>query len=164
MIPKKYIILTLLPAMIWIGTLIYLNQQNKKTVQVSDPKGDLHLDGMVLMDKYCFACHHPEMSGGHAGRTGPPMFKVREHYFREGISREDFVNPIIAYVQHPDQEKSKMPGAIRNFGLMPPLTIDQEELERIVNYIYEHDLSSEEWKDNWRQFKKQTEANADSSK
>jgi hypothetical protein len=155
MITKKHIILSLLPVVLWIGILLYLNRDDKEKTLPLLQNSEQNLDGMVLMDKYCFACHHPEMSGGHAGRTGPPMFKVREHYFREGISRKDFVDPIFEYVQHPSQDKSKMPGAIRNFGLMPPLVIPKEELAIIVDYIYDHDLSSEEWKDGWRQFKKQ---------
>jgi hypothetical protein len=48
-----------------------------------------------------------------------------------------------------------MPGAIRNFGLMPPLPIDQKDLASIVNYIYDHDLASEEWINEWEEFKKQ---------
>jgi hypothetical protein len=35
------------------------------------------------------------------------------------------------------------------------LVIPKEELAIIVDYIYDHDLSSEEWKDGWKQFKKQ---------
>lgn len=154
MITKKQIILSLLPALLWIGILFYFNQEKKKEIHIPLQKTEQNLDGMVLMDRYCFACHHPEMTGGHAGRTGPPIFKVREHYFREGMAREDFVDPIVAYVQHPDQDKSKMPGAIRNFGLMPPLSIDQRDLAIIVNYIYDHDLSSQEWISEWREFKK----------
>jgi hypothetical protein len=154
MITKKQIILSLLPALLWIGILFYFNQEKKKEIHIPLQKTEQNLDGMVLMDRYCFACHHPEMTGGHTGRTGPPIFKVREHYFREGMAREDFVDPIVAYVQHPDQDKSKMPGAIRNFGLMPPLSIDQRDLAIIVNYIYDHDLSSQEWISEWREFKK----------
>jgi hypothetical protein len=164
MITKKQIILSLLPALLWIGILFYFNQEKKKEIHIPLQKTEQNLDGMVLMDRYCFACHHPEMTGGHAGRTGPPIFKVREHYFREGMAREDFVDPIVAYVQHPDQDKSKMPGAIRNFGLMPPLSIDQRDLAIIVNYIYDHDLSSQEWISEWREFKKQTESKANTSK
>lgn len=163
MITKKQIILSLLPALLWVVILFYFNQEKKKEIHIPLQKTEQNLDGMVLMDRYCFACHHPEMTGGHAGRTGPPIFKVREHYFREGMAREDFVDPIVAYVQHPDQDKSKMPGAIRNFRLMPPLSIDQKDLAIIVNYIYDHDLSSHEWISKWREFKKQTESKANIS-
>jgi hypothetical protein len=155
MITKKQIILSLLPALLWIATLLYLHQKNKKEIQSQLQTTEQNVNGMVLMDKYCFACHHPGMEIGPAGRTAPPMFKVREHYFRPGMAREDFVLPIISYVQEPSQDKSKMPGAIRNFGLMPPLVIPKEELAIIVDYIYDHDLSSEEWNEEWTEYKKQ---------
>jgi hypothetical protein len=155
MISKRLILLSLLPAFLWIGILLYLHQNKKNEVHIELQNSEQNLEGMVLMDRYCFACHHPGMGGGPSGRTGPPMFRVREHYFREGMGREEFVEPIIAYVQHPSQDKSKMPGAIRNFGLMPPLPIDQKDLASIVNYIYDHNLASEEWINEWKEFKKQ---------
>lgn len=155
MVTKKQIILSLLPALLWIGILFYFNQEKKKEIPIPLHKTNQDLEGMVLMDRYCFACHHPGMGQGPATRIGPPMFRVREHYFREGMGRDEFVEPIIAYVQHPSQDKSKMPGAIRNFGLMPPLSIDQKDLALIVNYIYDHDLSSEEWNKEWTEYKKQ---------
>lgn len=154
MITKRLIILSLLPALLWIGILLYMHQNNKNEVPIQLQKSEQNLDGLVLMDQYCFACHHPGMRGGPAGRTAPPIFRVREHYLREGMAREEFVDPIIAYVQHPSQDKSKMPGAIRNFGLMPPLSVDQKDLTTIVNYMYDHDLASEGWNEEWRQFKK----------
>jgi len=155
MITKRLIILSLLPALLWIGILFYLHQYKKNEIPIQLQKSEQDLEGLVLMDKYCFACHHPGMGQGPASRTGPPMFRVREHYFKEGMAREEFVEPIIAYVQHPSQDKSKMPGAIRNFGLMPPLSIDQKDLSLIVNYIFDHDLTSEEWINEWKEFKKQ---------
>jgi hypothetical protein len=42
---------------------------------------------------------------------------------------------------------------------MPPLVIPQEDLELIVNYIYENDLSSEAWKKEWSAFKENTLTN-----
>lgn len=144
-----------MPALLWIGLLFYFNQDKKKEIPISLQKTEQDVDGMVLMDRYCFACHHPGMGQGPAARIGPPMFRVREHYFREGMKREEFVEPIIAFVQHPGQGKSKMPGAIRNFGLMPALSIDEKDLSIIVSYIYDHDLASEEWITEWMQFKDQ---------
>ena len=111
------------------------------------------IKGLKLMSQYCLSCHNPDMGGGHASRLGPPIFKVREHYYREGISKEEFTSSILNFVKNPSEDKTKMRGAIRNFGLMPPLVIPQEDLELIVNYIYENDLSSEAWKKEWNAFK-----------
>lgn len=111
------------------------------------------IKGLKIISQYCLSCHNPDMGGGHASRLGPPIFKVREHYFRDGISKEEFTSSILNFVKNPSQDKSKMQGAVRNFGLMPPLVIPQEDLELIVNYIYENDLSSEAWKKEWDVFK-----------
>lgn len=111
------------------------------------------IKGLKLISQHCLSCHNPDMGGGHASRLGPPIFKVREHYYREGISKEEFTASMLSFVKSPSQDKTKMYGAVKNFGLMPPLVIPQEDLELIVNYIYENDLSSEAWKKEWDVFK-----------
>lgn len=120
--------------------------------EISSGKTD-DIKGLKLMSQYCLSCHNPDMGGGHDSRLGPPIFKVREHYFRDGISKEEFTSSILNFVKNPSLNKSKMQGAVRNFGLMPPLVIPQEDLELIVNYIYENDLSSVAWKKEWDVFK-----------
>lgn len=117
------------------------------------------IKGLKLMAQHCLSCHNPDMGGGHASRLGPPIFKVREHYFREGISKEEFTASMLSFVKNPSQEKTKMYGAVKNFGLMPPIVIPKEDLELIVNYIYDNDLSSEAWKKEWNTFKETRQTN-----
>lgn len=119
--------------------------------EISSGKID-DIKGLKLMSQYCLSCHNPDMGGGHDSRLGPPIFKVREHYYREGISKEEFTSGMLNFVKNPSEDKTKMKGAVRNFGLMPPLTIPQEELELIINYIYDNDLSSDVWKKEWVSF------------
>ncbi|ERM83328.1 hypothetical protein P872_15915 [Rhodonellum psychrophilum GCM71 = DSM 17998] len=124
-----------------------------KTPEISSGKSD-NLKALKLLDQNCLSCHNPDMTGGHASRLAPPIFKVREHYYREDITKEEFTASILNFVKNPSEDKTKMRGAIRNFGLMPSLVIPQEDLELIVNYIYDNDLSSEAWKIDWDTFKK----------
>jgi hypothetical protein len=86
-------------------------------------------------------------------RTAPPLFMVRRHYFKNDISKEDFVNKIIRFVNNPTENNSIMPGAVRNFGLMPKQAFKEENLQAIASYIFENDFESEEWKEKWKEFK-----------
>lgn len=108
---------------------------------------------LKMIAQQCFTCHSPDTGGGKESRLGPPMHKVREHYYKEGIKKEDFIKDVVTFIQNPNEEKSKMKGAIRNFGLMPNIYVDQDDAKLIAAYIFENDLSSEEWKKQWEAFK-----------
>jgi len=106
---------------------------------------------LTLMQNYCFACHTPDM--GIDKRLGPPMFRIREHYYTENISKQEFVDKVVRFAMNPSQSNSIMPGAIRNFGLMPKQVFKKEDLEIIAGYIYDNDISTDEWYASWEEFK-----------
>jgi hypothetical protein len=57
---------------------------------------------LELMVSLCFTCHHPDH--GTSPRLAPPMFKVREHYYKNGIGRDEFVSRITSYALNPTQD------------------------------------------------------------
>ncbi len=95
------------------------------------------LDGKELMEKNCFSCHNTQ---GTDNMLAPPMQRVKDHYWEEGISREDFVNAIAEWCENPTEENSLMPGARRKFGLMPKQVFDKKEVQAIAAYLYANDL------------------------
>lgn len=92
--------------------------------------------GKALMEQYCYACHSPE-SGT---RLAPPMSMVQMHYLEAGITKEDFVADIVNFVREPTEEKAKMYGAIRNFGLMPYQEFPDSVITQIAEYLYQAEL------------------------
>jgi len=114
-------------------------------------------NALELMVSLCFTCHQPDH--GTTPRLAPPMFKVREHYYRNGIGRDEFVSSITSYALNPTQEASIMPGAVRNFGLMPKSAFRQEDVSKIAAYIYDNDLSSDGWEEEWKKFQEQKHSN-----
>lgn len=125
-----------------------------------NPKSELSLDqthALELMVSLCFTCHHPDH--GTTQRLAPPMFKVREHYYKNGISRDEFVSRITSYALNPTQLASIMPGAVRNFGLMPKSAFKPEDVRKIADYIFDNDLSSEDWRKEWKKFQDQNQSN-----
>lgn len=105
---------------------------------------------LSLLKTNCFNCHNPDMG---ESRVAPPLFKVREHYYDEETTKEEFVAAIINFINYPTEENSIMPGAVRNFGLMPKMSFKEEDLQLIAEYLYDNDVSSDEWYAKWEEFK-----------
>lgn len=106
---------------------------------------------LALLKTNCFNCHNPDMGGS---RVAPPLFKVREHYYDEETTKEEFVAAIINFINYPTEENSIMPGAVRNFGLMPKMSFKEEDIQLMAEYLYNNDVSSDEWYAKWEEFKK----------
>ena len=98
----------------------------------------LNNEGEKLFKAYCYSCHNA--STPHEARIAPPMFAVKNHYKKGNISKEDFITNFTSFVLQPNEENSKMPGAIKKFGLMPKQGFKKEDIEAIASYIYDSEL------------------------
>jgi cytochrome c551/c552 len=134
------------------GTIIIMACANGNNLKQANEKEEKNTKALTLLQSKCFACHNPDLDI--ETRIAPPMFKVRDHYFDSTIKKEDFIKSIVLFASNPLEENSNMPGAIRNFGLMPKQLFKEEDLKTIAEYIYENDLESDEWYAKWEQFKK----------
>lgn len=99
--------------------------------------------GKKLMETYCYACHNPETS--HDNRLAPPMIAVKKHYKNENTTKKEFINDFKKWIKNPSEETSKMPGAIRKFGMMPYAPYSEEDVEQIADYIYDNAIEQPEW-------------------
>jgi len=106
-----------------------------QAVLASDDKA-----GEQLYKAHCASCHG--LSGGMdmSKRIAPPIAGVRRHYLDSYPDRDSFVMIIADWVENPDAGKSLMPGAIRRFNIMPRLTVDRQDVEKIAAYIYQGDI------------------------
>jgi len=91
----------------------------------------------------CFSCHSPKAEPNE--RVAPPMQAVKLHYKTDGIREKQFVEEFTAFVQKPSVEKSKMPGAVQRFNLMPKFSFTEEELNLAARYIFSADLERPDW-------------------
>ena len=65
-------------------------------------------EGFQLMEANCYSCHSPNAS--HENRAAPPMEAVKRHYIKNGTTQEEFTKDLIAFLNDPSEEKSKMKG------------------------------------------------------
>ena len=87
------------------------------------------LNGKKLLEKNCFSCHNTQGTGN---MLAPPMHRVKDHYWDEDVSKEEFVSAIVEWCKSPSEENSIMAGARRKFGLMPKQNFDETEVEAIA--------------------------------
>lgn len=100
-------------------------------------------EGMRLLQQNCITCHSPK--GGAENRAAPPLFAVKRHYLDATSSKAEFVSSMRTFVKHPKEELSKMPGALKRFGLMPQLNFSEEQLTAVAQVIYETDMDEPDW-------------------
>lgn len=115
---------------------------NKDTASVNETDGTVH-PGKKLLETYCYACHNPTTAQNE--RIAPPMVAIKKHYILEGTTKEQFIATIQEWVKKPSEDKSIMPGAIRNFGLMPYAPYPDETVEQIADYIFDYDIDEPDW-------------------
>lgn len=121
------------------------------TIEEESTKVDEQL-ALKLMSQTCFTCHNPDLEIDN--RVAPPMFKIREHYLDDETTQDEFVKNITHFINNPTEENSIMPGAVRNFGLMPKMTFKEEDIKLIAAYLFENDVASDEWYARWEAFNK----------
>jgi mono/diheme cytochrome c family protein len=81
----------------------------------------------------CQVCHNPEAEPP----LGPPMWGVQRRYKRSTIDDQDFIKSMVDFVKKPTLESARHDMAVEQMGLMPPLPLPDEVLEKIATYILE---------------------------
>ena len=138
-----------LPIIITAFTIISCNKNNTKKGEII-PETNTEtavatekLEGFDLMKTNCYACHNPTTP--EPERVAPPMIAIKARYLAEGKTKEEFIAEIWNYVQKPDASKSKLPGAVQRYGLMPFQSFNKEDIEKIAAFMYDYKIPEPEW-------------------
>jgi len=97
-------------------------------------------EGGRLYKTYCSACHGTEGGMDMIKRVAPPIVAVRMHYIGPYPDKTSFVAAVTNWVEVRDASKTLMPGAIRKFNIMPPVSVAREDLQKIAAYIYQGEI------------------------
>ena len=108
-----------------------------KKSEVLDVVQEKH-PGKRLMEMQCYICHNPKTT--EQNRIAPPMIAIKNHYLTKGISKEDFIKDIQKFVKNPSVENSKMPGAVKKFGIMPKQYYSDKTIREIADYLFDNDI------------------------
>ena len=112
-------------------------------------------EGLLLLQKHCYTCHNPK-SKSHDEIIAPPLWGMKKHYLEAYPEKADFEKAMMNFIQNPTEEKALMKGPIKRFGLMPKPAVSNEDLQKIVSYIYANEIENPAWhieKDNQKKNK-----------
>jgi len=92
------------------------------------------VDEKALFDTHCGICHAMRPPA----TAAPPVLGIALHYHDAFRSRDEAVNHMVAFMQHPDPERSKLePAAVKRFGLMPKMEIGTDDLRRLAGWLWD---------------------------
>ena len=115
--------------------------ENNKTL-ISEDEAQ---EAKTLMTNLCYTCHNPETA--HENRIAPPMIAIKMHYLRDTKTEKEFIAALWDFVEKPSQEKVKLKGAVKKYGLMPYQPYDKDDIEAIAAYMYNFKLEKPSWFD-----------------
>ncbi|WP_405611184.1 DUF3365 domain-containing protein [Polaribacter sp. Asnod1-A03] len=112
------------------------NQTSNKNLAEEHP-------GKKLMEASCYTCH--SVTASEDSRLAPPMIAIKRRYINENISKEAFINDIQSWMNNPTEEKAKMYGAVKKYGLMPKLRYPEKTIQQISEYMFDFEIEKPEW-------------------
>lgn len=125
------------------------NSNTRKEYSANNENSEIDIiqehPGKKLMENNCYVCHNPKTA--EASMIAPPMIAVKMHYISEDTTKEGFINDMVEWAKKPSEEKSKMPGAVKKFGLMPYQFFPEETIEQIADYMFDNETQEPEWFD-----------------
>lgn len=138
--------LTYLFVIILLVTISCKNDKKSQTETSLHTMNQNDSIGKLLFEQKCIACH------GFEGKTeeqmiAPPMYAVKRRYLRETSDEEKFTELMRNWVKNPVEEKSLMTQAKDTLGIMPHLNYSEDDISKIVQYIYDTEMPKPDWFD-----------------
>tara|TARA_R100000353_G_scaffold153008_2_gene111496 strand:- start:153436 stop:153927 length:492 start_codon:yes stop_codon:yes gene_type:complete len=99
--------------------------------------------GKQLMEDNCYMCHNPHTAKENL--IAPPMVAIKKHYISSETTKEEFVEAMVVWAKNPSEEKSKMPMAIKKFGLKPYQFYPERSIRQIADYMFTHKIEEPRW-------------------
>jgi len=96
-----------------------------------------------LMINNCYSCHTETRTS--ENKIAPSMQDVKSHYINTFKTKGEFVKAMTQYVNNPTIESATMHNAITQFGIMPNMQFNKADVSKIVNYLYDTTIDTEEW-------------------
>jgi mono/diheme cytochrome c family protein len=91
-------------------------------------------DGKAVFERNCSVCH----SVNPPPKSAPPIVPIAASYHRKFASKAAGVSHMAAFMRSPSKATSKVdPEAIARFGLMPAMTLDEEELQAVAGWVWD---------------------------
>ncbi|MFY0653154.1 MAG: c-type cytochrome [Cyclobacteriaceae bacterium] len=97
-----------------------------------------------LIKNQCYVCHNPTAKS-HDENLAPPLVAVKYRYKKQYDNRNSFIDGLTNFVSEPQKELALMKGALQRFDVMPPLTLEKEQIRAIAGYLYDNKIDEPAW-------------------
>jgi mono/diheme cytochrome c family protein len=110
---------------------------------VVTPEMQLMALGYNRMQRNCTICHNSNPAA--KGQVAPTIAEIKLQYLKASSDKTAFVQAMTAFTLNPNADQSKMPDAVKKFGLMPKMNFSEQELNAIATYIFNTPLEDADW-------------------
>ncbi len=118
-------------------------KENPYTNDSAAPTDEQLAAGFHLMESNCFSCHSPNASA--ENKTGPTMAAIKESYLKGKPTLNEFTASFATFLNDPGETNSKMPEAIKQYNVMPKMSLSDEQITQIAAYIYTSEIEKPDW-------------------
>jgi mono/diheme cytochrome c family protein len=134
--------------LISIAMIIYLLANcNQNPKQATNPEQSAsYTEGLGIIQRNCISCHSPK--GSLPGEVGPSLQRLRQYYLVAEKTESEFINGMSRFLLKPQAGQSRMPEAVKQFGLMPNLGYTKEQYDAVAFYLFHSNMEDPGWYDN----------------
>lgn len=91
----------------------------------------------------CYVCHNPRVK--EVNTIAPPLAAVKYVYKTRYPEKQEFVDQVTDFVMNPNNQKALLQGPVMQFGVMPEMPLNEQQVRSIVTYIYDNKIEEPEW-------------------
>jgi cytochrome c551/c552 len=118
----------------------------------------VNIEALSIVQKNCTSCHHPNEQNSIA----PSLKDIHAFYNNKFSSQNKGHLKLFSFLSSPKDETAMMKDAVKKYGLMPKISLSDEELKAVAELLYGFNFSKENWDKNIASIKKESDENSDS--
>lgn len=127
----------------FIVTLFMLSCNSGTQTQEEIAHAEAMAQGFQMLETSCFACHSPNSVA--ETKISPTIASIKTSYLTDSTTQEQFTKDLMAFLMKPDKANSKMPDAVKQFGLMPKMNVTEEQITQIATYLFSTEIEKPDW-------------------
>ncbi len=111
-----------------------MSAQSMGVAFAGENKSDAVLSGEELYTRHCQVCH----SMRPPAKSAPPILGLASRFRTVYGNKDDAVAAMVSFMKAPDAANTSLgPQAIERFGLMPAMSMPEDELEKVSGWLWD---------------------------
>ncbi len=85
----------------------------------------------TVFDGNCGFCHNLKDDS-----SGPLISEILKRYKAKYPQKEEFAKALKSWINRPSKDKALFPEAVKRYGLMPKVDLDEDSAEGVAEYLF----------------------------